>query len=53
VREAKQRRYRHIGTEHLLLGLVDVEDGLAAEILQRLGADAPKVREAVEKVLGR
>jgi DNA-binding MarR family transcriptional regulator len=53
VKEAKQRRYRHVGTEHLLLGLVDVEEGLAAQILASLGADAPKVREAVEKVLGR
>jgi DNA-binding MarR family transcriptional regulator len=52
-REAKSRRYRAVGTEHLLLGLVDVEKGLAAELLERLGADAPKVREAVEKVLGR
>jgi hypothetical protein len=53
VRESKESHYRSAGTEHLLLGLVDVEDGLAAEILQRLGADAAKVREAVEKVLGR
>jgi predicted transcriptional regulator len=53
VDEAKQRRYRHVGTEHLLLGLVDVEDGLAAQLLERLGADPAKVREAVEKVLGR
>jgi ATP-dependent Clp protease ATP-binding subunit ClpC len=53
VREAKQRHYRRVGTEHLLLGLVDVEAGLAAQILERLGTDAPKVREAVENVLGR
>jgi hypothetical protein len=53
VKEAKQRRYRHVGTEHLLLGLVDIEDGLAAQILEGLGADAAKVREAVEKILGR
>jgi predicted transcriptional regulator len=53
VKEAKQRRFRSVGTEHVLLGLVDVDGGLAAEILERLGADAAKVREAVEKVLGR
>jgi ATP-dependent Clp protease ATP-binding subunit ClpC len=53
VKEAKERRYRHVGTEHLLLGLVDIEDGLAAQVLEGLGADAAKVREAVEKVLGR
>jgi hypothetical protein len=53
VNEANQRRYRRVGTEHLLLGLVDIEDGLAAQMLERLGADVAKVREAVEKVLGR
>jgi ATP-dependent Clp protease ATP-binding subunit ClpA len=42
-----------VGTEHLLLGLVDIEDGLAAQVLEGLGADAAKVREAAEKVLGR
>jgi predicted transcriptional regulator len=53
VKEAKQRRYRWVGTEQVLLGLVEAEGGLAAEILERLGADQAKVREAVGKVLGR
>ena len=50
---AKERHGRWVGTEDLLVGLVRVEDGLAAELLTAAGADEAKVREAVAKVLGR
>ena len=53
VDAAKARRARWVGTEDLLVGLAGVEDGLAAELLTAAGADEAKVREAVEKVLGR
>jgi ATP-dependent Clp protease ATP-binding subunit ClpC len=41
-----------IGTEHLLLGLVSVEDGVAAEILKGLGADPETIRAEVRRALG-
>ncbi len=53
VDAAKDRNARWVGTEDLLVGLAGVEDGLAAELLTAAGADEAKVREAVEKVLGR
>ena len=53
VKEARSRRNRMVGTEHLLLGLAAEREGLAAELLEAAGAGEPKVREAVEGVLGR
>ena len=53
VHAARERRARWVGTEDLLVGLTGVEDGLAAELLTAAGADEAKVRDAVEKVLGR
>ena len=41
----------HIGTEHILLGLVRVYDGIAARILRECGADPERVRTAVEGCL--
>ena len=40
-----------INTEHLLLGLIDEGDGVGAQILQRLGATAQAVREAVARLI--
>ncbi|WNE94268.1 Clp protease N-terminal domain-containing protein [Streptomyces luomodiensis] len=37
--EARLLKHHHIGTEHLLLGLLDVPDGVAANVLHRLGYD--------------
>ncbi|MFF4359346.1 Clp protease N-terminal domain-containing protein [Streptomyces sp. NPDC001604] len=37
--QARQLKHSHIGTEHLLLGLLDVPDGLAAQVLHQLGYD--------------
>ena len=51
--EARMFRHNRIGTEHLLLGLIQVEDGVAAESLQSLGVSPAAVRERVEEVIGR
>jgi ATP-dependent Clp protease ATP-binding subunit ClpC len=47
LREALTMGSEVINTEHLLLGLIDEGDGVGAQILQRLGATAQAVREAV------
>jgi ATP-dependent Clp protease ATP-binding subunit ClpA len=47
--DAREREHRHIGTEHLLMGLLRVKDGIAASVLADLGVSAemvgPKVTE--------
>ena len=50
--EARRFNHSYIGTEHLLLGLVREGDGVAAKVLDSLGADLPKVRSAVEFIIG-
>ena len=50
LREALTMRSEVIDTEHLLLGLVDEGDGVGAQILRRLGATAPAVRETVTRL---
>ena len=51
--EAQRLRHDHIGTEHLLLGLVREGDGVAANVLTNMGVDAKKVRVALEMNVGR
>jgi ATP-dependent Clp protease ATP-binding subunit ClpC len=51
VAEAAGRGDHRIGTGEILLGIVAEGEGLAAKILVDLGADLPKVREAVLEVL--
>jgi len=46
--EAQQLNQNYIGTEHILLGLVREEEGVAAKVLTNLGAGLNKVRSAVE-----
>ena len=41
--EAERLSHKHIGTEHLLLGLIDVNDGLAAEAFHTLGIDRDRI----------
>jgi ATP-dependent Clp protease ATP-binding subunit ClpA len=48
--EARQMDDRFVGTEHLLLGLVVEGEGIAAHVLQDLGASLEKVREAIASV---
>jgi hypothetical protein len=47
LREAIELGHDHIGTEHVLLGLIREGEGVAAQILVRLGADVPIVRRAI------
>jgi ATP-dependent Clp protease ATP-binding subunit ClpC len=51
--EAHRFRHNYIGTEHLLLGLVREDDGVAAKVLQKLGVELQTVRNAVEFIIGR
>ena len=52
LREAQSLRHSHIGTEHILLGLVRENEGVAARILLDLHADPDTVRNAVMKTIG-
>jgi ATP-dependent Clp protease ATP-binding subunit ClpA len=51
--EAQRFQHNYIGTEHLLLGLIRENDGVAAKVLHRLGVKLPQVRSAVENIIGR
>src|SRR5579883_2912671 len=51
--EALSFNHQYIGTEHLLLGLLREQDGLAALALEKLGVTLDAVRAAVEKKIGR
>jgi ATP-dependent Clp protease ATP-binding subunit ClpA len=50
--EAQRFMHNYVGTEHLLLGLASQEEGVAGQILGRLGADPYKIRAALEFILG-
>ncbi|HTY81523.1 MAG TPA: ATP-dependent Clp protease ATP-binding subunit [Dehalococcoidales bacterium] len=51
--EARSLNHSYIGTEHILLGLVREEEGVAARVLVNLGIGLGKVRSAVEFIIGR
>jgi ATP-dependent Clp protease ATP-binding subunit ClpC len=51
--EARNLNHSYIGTEHILLGLVREEEGVAARVLTNLGIGLNKVRSAVEFIIGR
>lgn len=51
--EAQRLNHNYIGTEHILLGLVRENEGVAVKVLSNLGADPDKVRGAVEFIIGR
>src|SRR3989337_1324098 len=51
--EAQRFNHNYIGTERLLLGLVREGDGVAARVLGNMGVQLPKVRSAVEFIIGR
>ncbi len=51
LREATQLGHRYIGTEHILLGLIREGDGVAAQVLVKLGADLNRVRQQVIQLL--
>jgi hypothetical protein len=50
--EARILKHNHIGVEHLLLGLLRVEEGLAARVLESLGLTVERVRAEVVRVVG-
>ncbi|MBI4267974.1 MAG: ATP-dependent Clp protease ATP-binding subunit [Chloroflexi bacterium] len=50
--EAQNLNHSYIGTEHILLGLIREEEGVAAKVLNNLGISLPKVRSAVEYIIG-
>ena len=51
LRESLQLGYSYIGTEHILLGLLREGDGVAAQVLVKLGADLNRVRQQVIQLL--
>ena len=48
--EAERARNNYIGTEHLLLGLMDEEGGVAGRVLRELGMTSDRVREVINRV---
>jgi hypothetical protein len=51
LRESLQLGHNYIGTEHILLGLIREGDGVAAQVLVRLGADLNRVRQQTIQLL--
>ena len=50
--EARALKHDHIGTEHILLGLLRQEEGLAARVLESLGLTVERVRGQVVRIVG-
>lgn len=51
-KEADRFHHNYVGTEHLLLGLINLGQGVAVNVLQKMGLDLETVRSAVEKQVG-
>src|SRR5437016_7955260 len=51
LREALQLGHNYIGTDYILLGLIREGEGVAAQVLQKLGADLNRVRQTVIQLL--
>src|SRR6266511_28136 len=51
-KEADRFNHNYVGTEHLLLGLIKLGQGVAVNVLQKMGLDLETVRLAVEKQVG-
>ena len=51
--EARALKHNYIGTEHILLGLLREEEGLAARVLESLDITVEEVRAQVDRVIGR
>ena len=51
-KEADRFHHNYVGTEHLLLGLINLGQGVAVNVLQKMGLDLETVRTAVEKQVG-
>ena len=50
--EARRFNHNYVGTEHILLGLIKLGEGVAVNVLGRMGLDLKTVRTAVEKQVG-
>jgi len=50
--EAERLQHNYIGTEHLLLGLIREEGGVAGRVLRELGLEPARVKEMVERLTG-
>jgi ATP-dependent Clp protease ATP-binding subunit ClpC len=50
--EAERMRHNYIGTEHLLMGLIREEGGVAGRVLRELGLEADRVQEIIERLTG-
>ncbi|MGH8913624.1 MAG: Clp protease N-terminal domain-containing protein, partial [Acidimicrobiia bacterium] len=50
--EARLLNHNYIGTEHILLGLLNEGEGIAAQALESLDIDLASVREEVVKIIG-
>ena len=51
-KEADRFHHNYVGTEHILLGLINLGQGVAVNVLQKMGLDLDTVRTAVEKQVG-
>ncbi len=51
--EARMLNHSYIGTEHILLGLIDEGDGIGAKALESLGISLDTVRQQIEEITGR
>ena len=51
-KEADRFNHNYVGTEHLLLGLIKLGQGVAVNVLERMGLDLDTVRMEVEKEVG-
>ena len=51
-KEADRFHHNYVGTEHLLLGLINLGQGVAVNVLQKMGLDLDTVRKAVERQVG-
>lgn len=51
--EAVNLNHDYIGTEHILIGLIKEEEGVASQVLKQLGVNVDKVVEEVERVVGK
>lgn len=50
--EAERMRHNYIGTEHLLLGLIEEDGGVAGRVLRELGLESQRVQEMIERLVG-
>ena len=51
LQEAQRFNHDYIGTEHILLGLIDEWSGVAADVLKNLDVDPQQIRQEVERLL--